>query len=199
MKRIGLKKGVKRILASILLIFFCYKFWEVGVSEFVPWTRTWFINHQSFEKILSEQNCFGGVYFLDEIPLSANEMKYYWHRQFVEKFAAYSMFVGENDYKEIISKRLADYEEKDIFSEAGVIVYEFQGGDYFYIEDSEMYTKYFSFVNEVLHNPDEKKQYYFLVFNKVSTANGYCFNGVIMNDTTMEVVEFSALIRPENL
>ncbi len=197
MKKIGLKKGVKRILASILLIFFCYEFWEVGVSEFVPWTRTWFINHQSFEKVLYDRNCFGGVFFLEEIPLSADEMKYYWHQQFVEKFAAYSMFVGESDYDNLVEERWIRYQEN--LNTAEKVTYTFQEGNYCYIEDSEMYERYFSFVNEVLHNPGSEGEYYILVINECNAINGTCYNGVIINDTTMEIVEFSAEIRPENL
>ncbi len=131
--------------------------------------------------------------------MSATDVKYYWHQNFVEMFATYSMFLEENDYQGIISRRLGHYQEQDIKMEKKRIIYEFQGDDYYYIEDSEIYKKYLAFVNEILHNPEAEKQYYFVVINEIGTVNGTCFNGVIMNDTTMEVVEFSALIRPENL
>ncbi len=199
MKKIGIKKGIKRILACIILIFFCYHFWKDGLSQFVPWTRTYFVEYEIFISFLDEQNCFGSDYFLENVEPSTQDVKYYWHQQFVEKFAAYSMFVETEDFINILQEQLENYREEDIKYEAEENVYEFQGENYCYIEESEMYMKYFSFVDEVLHNTNDKKGYYFVVINKINTAKGTCFNGVIANDTTLEIIEFSALIRPENL
>ncbi len=197
MKEIELKKGIKRILASILLIFFCYEFWEVGVSEFVPWTKTYFFDYKEFRELMINRHSFGGSFFVNELPKSARNTKYYWHQQFVEKFATYSMFVEENDYDELIEERWTRYQND--LNEAEKVTYAFQDEDYCYIEDSEMYAKYFSFVNEVLHNPEAEEEHYILVINECNTRNGTCYNGVIINDNTMEIVEFSAEIRPENL
>ncbi len=199
MKKIGIKKGIKRILACIILIFFCYHFWKDGLSQFVPWTRTYFVEHGSFINFLSEQHCFGRGYFIQELPQSASDVRYYWHRQFVEKFSAYSMILEENEYEKIRIERLEHYQEEELKFEPEEIIYEFQGENYYYIVDSEMYEKYFSFVNDVLHSPENKEQYYYIVISKINSANGTCFDGVIMNDITNEVVEFSAEIRPENL
>ncbi len=199
MKKIGINKSIKRICIGILLIWLCYKFWEGALSNFIPWTRTWFYSHESFDDLLETNHCFAGGYFIQELPQSANDVRYYWHRQFVEKFAAYSMLLEEMDYTNIIPERLEYYQEQDIKLERKRIVYEFKGEDYWYIEDSELYQKYFSFISEILHNPEAEGQYYYIVINKLNTINGTCYNGVILNDVTHEVVEFSVEIREEKL
>lgn len=58
----------------------------------------------------------------------------------------------------------------------------------------EMDTDFFG---EVMHDSEVQQNYYCVVVMSISTSRGICYTGVIANDTTHEMIEFSAEIPEE--
>ncbi len=171
--------------------------WDTLVSELVPWTRTVFFNHQSYIQLLQNEGCIGGSCFSEDKPIGACETKYYWHRDFVERYAAYSMVLTDEEYATIAEIRLKDYWNE--FSERkDVIKYILQEGQYLYIEDSCWYDEEkLAYINKVMQNPETQQQYHFGVVLQNYTSTGIVYSGVILNDITHELIEFSAELRDD--
>ena len=98
------------------------------------------------------------------------------------------MYLNEADYHQMAQERLEFYKED------GAEVYSYQADKIYYLEDSEWYQSNWLFLDEVMHHPETKEQYYFLILNKFWTDGGACYNGVIMNDEVNEMIEFSTIV-----
>lgn len=196
MKKINKKAIILIILIGAVLIGYG-SILLPGFRQLVSWEKTKFTEYEDFREVLTEYNSFGGGCFLEEIPGSASDMKCYWYIRLANKLAAYSMILSEDDYQKLSEERLAYYGERDLRSDAEETIYIFQEEEIPFIEDVELYQSRLTFIDKVLQTPGAEKQYYFLVVNRLNTADGCCYNGVILNDATHEVIEFSAQLMEE--
>lgn len=158
--------------------------------DFIPVTKTNFSSHAAFEQTLVDNHTYAQTGFADELPESAEDIKYYWHRYIQQHSAAYSMCLNEMDYYKVAQERLEFYQKEG----QGVIEYVYSESTPYYLKDSELYEGDWLFLNEVMHHPEAKEQYYFLVLNMFWTDGGACYNGVIMNDEANEMIEFSTIV-----
>lgn len=191
-------KGLIASLICILSIVVCgFLAWDVVLYEIIPWTKTEFVSHQSYLKLLAKNHGFGEVFFVKDIPKDSGDVRYYWHRDFIENFAAYSVILSEKDYEKIAENRLeAYYGEWQEYEDD--VIYVLQGEDYCYIEDSGWYNQEkLRYIDEVLSSSEEQG-YYFLIVVKFYTTTGTSYNGVMLNDSTQELVEFSFELADED-
>jgi len=197
-----MKKWEKIInkICTLLVIGIIGEFlWDTLISELVPWTRTVFLDHQSYIQLLQDESCSGGCDFLKDKPIGACETNYYWHRDFVERFAAYSMVLADVEYDTIMVTRLEDY-YKEYAEVEELIKYVMQDEKVLYIDDSNWYDEEkLNYIDKVMQNPGMSHQYYFLIVTQFHTPTGICYNGVILNDITHELIEFSAELRDDTL
>ena len=158
-----------------------------------------FLDHQSYIQLLQDESCSGGCDFLKDKPIGACETNYYWHRDFVERFAAYSMVLADVEYDTIMATRLEDY-YKEYAEVEELIKYVMQDEKVLYIDDSNWYDEEkLNYIDKVMQNPGMSHQYYFLIVTQFHTPTGICYNGVILNDITHELIEFSAELRDDTL
>lgn len=158
------------------------------LKDIVPSYKKNFRSWESYEKWLDYNSCLD--FFVDEKPESASDMKYSWFRMISNKSTAYSMYLNEDDYSKFQEKQREKYAvwfEKKHFGE---IIYAHTGEDYYYINDSELYKEELEYVNEVLHQPEDKSQYYYLIISQYGSGTGEAYSGIILNDATGEVIEF---------
>lgn len=158
------------------------------LKDIVPSYKKNFRSWESYEKWLDYNSCL--EFFVDERPDSASDMKYYWCRIISNKSAAYSMCLNEDDYLKIQEKQREKYADWFETKNFGEIIYEHTGDEYYFIKDSELYKEELEYVNEVLHQPEDKSQYYYLIISQYGSGTGEAYSGIILNDATGEVIEF---------
>ena len=158
------------------------------LKDIVPSYKKNFRSWESYEKWLDYNSCLD--FFVDEKPESASDMKYSWFRMISNKSTAYSMYLNEDDYLKIQEKQREKYADWFETKNFGEIIYEHTGDEYYFIKDSELYKEELEYVNEVLHQPEDKSQYYYLIISQYGSGTGEAYSGIILNDATGEVIEF---------
>lgn len=181
----------------IFILFFCIYLWYGFFSYVFPWTQTIFLKHETFIELLNDRNCFGGRAFEEKIPDGSGKVKYYWHQEAKEILAAYSVTLSDEEYEKITEKRLnahcAEMKKWNLTP-----TYVLQNEECCYIEDTGWYDEEkLHFVDRLFERPKHDKQYYFLVFTEHSVFDSVYYSGVILNDTTHELVEFSVRLRSD--
>lgn len=181
-------KKVKIILITIciaaFIIFFGKILWDGILSHVFPWTKTNFCNYQEYIELLDEHHFYASYRFVKEIPKEAADVKYYWHQDYKEKYAAHSIVIAEN-YEKIAEGRMPPYLEC-CDGNTTELVYALQE-ERCGIDDLRRAGVEIDFIQNVLQNSEEQQEYYCLVVIKI----GRCYTGVILNDTTQEIIEFS--------
>lgn len=190
-------KKIRRILIRTVIWLFCLWFawvflgavWSV-LGEYMPLERTRFKSYQAYRDY--PKRCYSG-YFVDEIPTSAEDLKYYWHSASRVVVTAYSMVLEADMYEEVKNNRIDFYVEEAGEYSSRSLLYEAQGDERQYLDGSEWYRKKLGYVDMVLHHPESRQQYYFGAVMRVDRLRSrVSYNGVIMNDITHEIIEFSA-------
>lgn len=181
----------------IFILFFCIYLWYGFFSYVFPWTQTFFLKHETFIELLNDRNCFCGRAFEEKIPDGSGKVKYYWHQEAKEILAAYSVTLSDEEYEKITEKRLnAHCDEMKKWNLTPTYV--LQNEEYCYIEDTGWYDEEkLHFVDRLFEKPKHDKQYYFLIFTEYSVFDSVYYSGVILNDTTHELVEFSVRLRSD--
>lgn len=179
---------IQNIIIVLVIIVCCYVLWTGLLYCIVPWSKTNFSSHDKFMEIISDNDCFANVSFLREMPEDATNIKYYWYREMKEKCAAYSVCVPKEDYEEIKRERGEHYREwQRKHSTTTTEVTQGLGA----IKQSMLYMEELLFIDNVLNNQQAAEQYSFLLVNKVNIHKGICYSGIIVNDETCEIIEFT--------
>ncbi|MDE7253700.1 MAG: hypothetical protein K2O32_12250 [Acetatifactor sp.] len=191
-------KKIRRIIIRTVLWLFCLwlawvflgAVWSV-LGEYMPLEKTRFKSYQAYHDY--PKRCFGSGDFVDKIPTSAEDLKYYWHSAMRVVVTAYSMTLDTDTYEEVKNDRINFYvEEAAEEYSSHSLLYEARGDERQYLDGSEWYRKKLGYVDMVLHHPEVQQQYYFGAAMRVNIYEGVSYNGVIVNDTTHEIIEFSA-------
>ena len=180
-----MKKNIGWILAVAALVFNIVYWWEMGVSDFVPWTRTYFTSYEQYIKYLEWHSFPGTNLFIDEVPDDASSAKYYCRQVVKKRIAAHSMILNENVYRETLESRKQahrDYGNK--------IIYMNDKGDCWHVDSLNQLGFDESFLDKVMHQPEEQQEYYCLIVISINSSRGTCYAGLIANDTTHEMIEF---------
>lgn len=202
---------VLKTLIFILIIAQCYAAWHVFIKDIVPITKTNFENYDDFkQKGYSE-------YFYNELPLSASNIKYFYHEEFLFDKKVYSCILSDEDYLLAIEDRASHLDEE--FKDAGnlfdidsieeedehfkqyleennrsIVVdnYSFNGKNKLFIKNEKTYKEYLEdFVIEVIQDKDSLNNYYYLSYYNLEYGNVRLIYGAIANDKNNEIVEFS--------
>lgn len=189
-------KKIRRILIRTVIGLFCLWFawvflgavWSV-LGEYMPLERTHFKSYQAYRNY--PKKCYSG-YFVDEMPAGAENLKYYWHSAMRVVVTAYSMTLDTDTYEEVKNDRIDFYVKEAEEYSSRSLLYEARGDERQYLDGSEWYKKKLGYVDMVLHHPESRQQYYFGAAMRVNIHKGVSYNGVIVNDTTHEIIEFSA-------
>lgn len=186
---------------GVLVICFLIFLWNTILFEVLPWKKTHFLNYQKYLELLVENRCLGKMYFVQEVPSSTDEVEYYWYRNWAQKYAAHSITLTEAEYEKIAEERLASYYEKFNGNMDNFLYMQQEGERTFcYIDETDLFVDDLEFVKSVLHNPDAQQQYYFLVLIDHEVGdNMLWYHGVVLNDVTYELVEFSAEVGKEKI
>ncbi len=185
MKKVAKKVGISIIVVSVLLCIGLY-FWDGLFSSILPWTRTSFRSYESYINLLDNHHFLASYRFIDEIPANATLVKYYCHRHFKKKYAAHSIVLAEEDYERITRSQMLKYYER--CNENTSLVYQIQENECWKIDDMKKAGIDIDFISNVMHNPDEQEEYYCLIDTRIGRV---CHTGVVVNDTTHEMIEFS--------
>ncbi|MBO4981348.1 MAG: hypothetical protein J6C84_05570 [Lachnospiraceae bacterium] len=196
MKKINKKAIILIILIGAVLIGYG-SILLPGFRQLVSWEKTKFTEYEDFREVLTEYNSSGRWYFMETLPGSAGEMKYYWYIRLADISAGYSVCLDENDYEKIVDERMIHYKETSRNRGSEKVIYVHQEESPYYIENSGLFKSKMTFLEEVLQNPEAERQYYFLIINQFGPYDVTCYNGVILNDVTHEVIEFSAQLMEE--
>lgn len=182
----------KKIFVRVLGMYFATGMILFVLDDIIPITKTHFKNHQAYLDNRTVRGSYGSFYFEEELPIDAGDMKYYSHYDIFKEVTAYSMVLPEKTYMDFKERRISFYMEESVDREACSLKYALQGDERQYIDGSEWYDKKLDYVDNVLHHPEARQQYYFGVIMKINTTNGECYTGIIANDSTREIIEFSA-------
>ncbi|MDE7252530.1 MAG: hypothetical protein K2O32_06270 [Acetatifactor sp.] len=161
------------------------------IDIIVPMTRTHFANYQAYLDNRIVRESYGSIYFEKELPIGAEDIKYYAEHVIIKKVTAYSMILPEDTYMDLKESRINFYMEEADDREACSLLYVLQGDEYQYIDSLELYDVKLDYVDNVLHHPEARQQYYFGVIMKTNTSHE-CYNGIIANVSAREIIEFSA-------
>ena len=187
-----------RFLVAFAFILCCWVcLWDIGIHDFFPWTRTYFASHDKYIELLEERSFYANRQFIDEVPDEASSVKYYCHQSFKNKMAAHSIVLNENMYKKTIEKQSQIYKDYSEGYGSGLIYLRNEDKTWF-VDDLEQLGFDESFLNNVIHKPEAQHEYYCFVVISVNTACGIRYTGVIANDTTHEMIEFSVEIPDEH-
>lgn len=174
------------IIVLLLLIPIGKSVWDELLSNILPWTRTFFSDYQKYEELLNDQHFFATVRFIDEIPADSGEVKYYVYRRYKEKKAAHSIKLSEDKYTNIVKSQMEPYLQD--CDEYGIpLVYVIGESEKWTVVDLREKEIEVDFLDNVMQEPENIQDYYCLVIIR----NGPCYTGVIANDTTHEMIEFS--------
>lgn len=197
LKKIGIKKIIITLCIAIPISWYVYVIWDGLLSNIFPWTMTFFGNYESFDELLDDRYCGGAKLFLEELPAGSGKVKYYWHQQYGEKIAAYSVVLSDEEYAKIAANRTKAY-CAEVAEEPEKLMYKAKAGEICYIEDTAWYEEEkLHFIKKVMKKPNEDNQYYFLVVVEDSPWGDECYNGVLLNDITKELIEFSAQLNKD--
>ena len=182
------------IISLILFSFFMMYLWDRLLSDIFPWTKTNFSDYQKYTELLDKHHFHASYRFIDEIPEGAIDVKYYVHQRFREKYAAHSVVLPEKQYYNSINSRIESYCER--CSEAAKLVYVMNEGIAIDIKALGEMGVEVAFLENVMQKPAQQG-YYCIVVVCVNTTHGTCYTGVVVNDTTHEVIEFSVELPDE--
>lgn len=178
------------IFAKVICLYFVFMSLHC-LDDIMPRTRTYFKDYQAYLDNRTVWKSYGSSYFEEELPIGAEDIKYYSYYIYVKRVTAYSMILPENTYMDFKESRINFYTEKSD-DWACSLLYALQGDERQYIDGSEWYDKKLDYVDNILHHPKAQQQYYFGVIMKTNTGNRECYTGIIANDSAREIIEFSA-------
>ncbi|MBE5864935.1 MAG: hypothetical protein E7292_01815 [Lachnospiraceae bacterium] len=189
-----MKKNIGWILAVAALVFNIVYWWEMGVSDFVPWTRTYFTSYEQYIKYLEWHSFPGTNLFIDEVPDDTSSEKYYCRQVVKKNIAAHSNVLNENVYRETLESRKQEHRDY-----GNKIIYMNDKGDCWHVDSLNQLGVDESFLDKVMHQPEEQQEYYCLIVISINSFRGTCYAGLIANDTTHEMIEFIIEIPDEIL
>ncbi len=184
------------IISLILFSLFMMYLWDGFFSNIFPWTKTNFSNYQEYIELLDEHHFYASYRFVDEIPKDALGVEYYVHRRFREKYAAHSIVLSKAQYVEIVKNRVKPYRDS-CDGRAEWLEYVLDEDEKCDIEELKKMNIDVDFLENVIQTSNEQNDFYCLVVNGINTTHGTCYTGVIVNDTTHEVIEFSVELPDE--
>lgn len=191
-----MKKKISWALVVVAILYYAATYWTVIIADFVPWTRTNFISYDNYINLLDNRSFYASSQFVDEIPDGSSSVKYYCRQVFKNRKAAHSIVLDENMYLKIIENQKEGYRNYGE-SEACELIYLMDGNECWSVNDLKQLVVEESFLREVMQNPGRQQDYYCLVVISINTTRGICYTGVIANDTTHEMIEFSVEIPDE--
>ncbi|MDE7251331.1 MAG: hypothetical protein K2O32_00090 [Acetatifactor sp.] len=195
-------KKIERVLDKMFIVVVCFSCvisltsilacFGLCISVVIPKTKTNFKSYQVYLDNTGVQQSSGSFFFEKELPIGAEEIKYYLYYKIAKSVTAYSVVLPENTYIDFLESRINFYIEESDERESCSLLYTLQRDEHQYIDDSEWYDVKLDYVDNVLHHPEAQQQYYFGVIMKTNTVKGECYTGIIANDLTHEIIEFSA-------
>ncbi len=148
------------------------------LSEFIPVSRTHFTDYSAFyEK--AEYN-----FYLESLPESAHNVKYYAYEGFLADKSAYRATYSQTDYADRKNKHLAFYH-----SVCEDSAYYFTGSKQT-LNMEQVQDKNIDFITKVLP-AKQFDNFYFLTYLYVENSSSTLYVGVLCNDETCEIVEFT--------
>ena len=179
------------IFARVICLYFALGILYL-LSIIMPTKRTHFRNYQVYLDNRTVRGSYGPIFFEEDLPIGAKEIKYYSEHVIAKYVTAYSIVLPEDTYIGFRERRINFYVEESDRWKSRSLLYALQGDEHQYIDDSEWYEIKLDYMDNVLHCPEARQQYYFGVIMKTNTVNGECYTGIIANDSDCEIIEFSA-------
>jgi len=188
----NIKKIWKRIVLVAVILYVIwtgYVVWEGFLSCYIPWTRTFFVSFESYNKFLRKNHsAWDSDYFMDELPDGSDRVKYYWHENLGDKLSAYAVTLSDEAYENIRENRINAYCEV-MAEKPELMVYKAEGEDVLYIEDTDWYDdERLHYIDKLIKKPGKEHQYYFATI----VAFDNCHVAVLLNDNTKEMIEICA-------
>ncbi len=174
------------LILAVLAAPFLYVICVVFLEPVVPRTRTLFGNYESFCKTTKSW------FFYDELPSSAQKVKYYYHVAFWQRDIGYISTMNDEDYEYALTTH------KDDFINEFTSIHPFEKfilSQYVHNEDKKIVSLDTDFNGRLIYlqrfcNSEEINNYYYLAYFEHDSSDYYQLYGIIVNDTTKEVIEF---------
>lgn len=165
------------------VLMLCLMIWAAGelLGEVIPHTQRIFWSYQSF------LNQADFSVYEQELPESARDLRYYYYEGFFADKSGYHAAFSQEDYEIMKENRLAKYTP---WIEYGDYCYD--GGPKLYLDYDQMEQQRIDFLNKIMVQGEGG--YYFLAYSLFENEQEYSFNGVLCNDETCEIVEFTCRV-----
>lgn len=175
---------IRKFLLKVLLVVCIgnglFVLWNGLLEEVIPHSRTWFSSYNVFREE-TERSAFQ-----KEQPASAYDIRYYVYEGCLEDKSGYGVVFASEDYIEAQRERIEQYSHAP-----GENTYYFEEGqEKRYVELKHMEEHRIDFLDKVLET-ENIGQFYFLCDSLYESSEIYNYDGVICNDETFEMVEFS--------
>ncbi len=122
----------------------------------------------------------------DILPLSAHNIKYYNFHYFSIDKSGYRASFSEKDYEMLKEQQKGKYNGEYPWEH-----YLYDGENKRYLNREEVIERGIDYFDELLPAEEEDGQYYFLAYSLCDSGDSYTYDGVICNDETNEIIEFS--------
>jgi len=153
---------------------------SVLVQEVVPVTRTHFVSYHAFHK-------YASPIFPKKLPESSGEIRYYYHKEHLKDQSGYHVVLSTEDYETMKAQRIDAYRMNNAY------YYDGENKEYMDPEIMSQQQK-IDFIDKLVSEEAVKGQYYFLGYYMSKHEKEYYYRGVLCNDETCEIVEFSCWI-----
>ena len=175
------------ILLCIVSIFF-WAIWMAFLQDVVPWKKNLFINYNSFyEKV-------DNGYFLEELPQSACDIKYYWGNRNFVKVGGYGICLSDDEYKDVKEEAVQRYQYQysmhSAVSEEKLYLYDEQ-------QDAKWITEEYITIYDIeemktlILKDEEADDYYVIASYDYGGGPIHYYSCVLCNDKSNRMIEIA--------
>lgn len=197
-----MKKIVKYfiiILIFAFIIWYSTVLWYGLFSCYIPWEKSFCFNYRDYKKTLDNYNFFSCYYFPEDIPEETLSLKVFSQQDAsYNRYTGYAIILDEILYYEMLNKRMDYYNGVQSVVPLTELLYKKRENEQMNILESVSSDVDIGFVSKIMQCPEQNQDYYFLVIIKNNISRGKCYTGIVANNTTHEMIEFSVEIPRED-
>ena len=166
------KKWTIYIISGILLITYLY--------ILVPGTKRFFPCYMLFRATADNE------VYLEKLPSTAYDVEYYVYEKFFLDKSGYRMNVSPEEYEQTKQTLYNKYNNEYITA-----TYSYDGISKKMLSSEEMKNMHVDFLEELITKDSNVNHYYILTSIKCESSKMDTFSGVICNDESCEIIQFT--------
>ncbi len=194
---------MKKVIKSIMLFFLIGIFvwwtrvmWFGLVSNYIPWERSFYWSYSNYNDVLENHFFYTPRnYFMKELPDNTIFSKGFCYQKLRERGTAYALII-EEESKDCLENRI-DFYYKEAQNLNTEIIYQQQNEEYLNFVDLKNTIKCANIIDEVILYSERQNEYYGVIVLRSEIPSGVSYMGIVVNDTTSEMIEFSVELPDE--